>query len=81
MFRISRGVPIASRAEDANSDPSRELDEKKFWADCLVEDVKWLGYSKVILKATTSKPLLSSSPSPEGIDDQWNCKNPRGASS
>mgnify|MGYP000128776167 CR=1 FL=1 len=38
--------------------PRKGLDEKGFSVDCLVEDIKWLGYSKVVLKNDNGPALL-----------------------
>ena len=38
--------------------PRKGLDEKGFSVDCLVEDIKWLGYSKVVLKSDNEPAII-----------------------
>ena len=47
-----------SKAVFAHSIPSKGLDEKGFSVDSLVSDVKWLGYSKLILKSDNEPAIV-----------------------
>ena len=47
-----------SKAATGHVVPSKEVDEDGFSVNCLVEDVKWLGYSKLILKSDDEPAIL-----------------------
>ena len=37
--------------------PMKGIDEKRFSVNCIVDDVAWLGYSRVLLKADNERPI------------------------
>ncbi len=38
--------------------PRKGIDLDRFAVDCLVEDILWCGYTKVMLKSDNEKPIL-----------------------
>ena len=40
--------------------PKKGFDEKGFSVDCLVKDIKWLGYFKVVFKSDNEPPSSNS---------------------
>ena len=38
--------------------PRKGIDEKRYAVDVLVDDVKWLGYTKIMLKSDNEKAIL-----------------------
>ena len=74
-----RGVNILvakdsnSRALFAHVVPSKGVDEGRFAVDILVEDCKWLGYSKIILKSDneTGDIAPTDGKSKRNQNDSW----------
>ena len=46
-----------SKAVFAHAVPQKGIDEKRFSVDQIVEDCRWMGYSRLILKSDNEKPI------------------------
>ena len=47
-----------SKAVFALAVPQKGIDDKRFAVDCIVEDVLWLGYAKVLVKSDNEPAIV-----------------------